>query len=41
MIDEVELTMNGDELAAAAAGIEAGDRILVLGDDRRTRPPNS
>jgi membrane-associated protease RseP (regulator of RpoE activity) len=31
VIDEVEVTMNGDESPAAAAGIESGDRILVLG----------
>ena len=37
VIDEVELTMNGDESPAAAAGIESGDRILVLGGvDRPT-----
>ncbi len=37
VIDEVEMTMNGDESPAAAAGIEAGDRILVLGGvDRPT-----
>ena len=32
VIDEVEFTMNGDQSPAAAAGIQAGDRILVLGD---------
>lgn len=32
VIDQVELTLNGDQSPAAAAGIEAGDRILVLGD---------
>jgi membrane-associated protease RseP (regulator of RpoE activity) len=32
VIDEVEVTMNGDQSPAAAAGIQAGDRILVLGD---------
>jgi membrane-associated protease RseP (regulator of RpoE activity) len=32
VIDEVEVTMNGDQSPAAAAGIHAGDRILVLGD---------
>ena len=32
VIDEVELTMNGDQSPAAAAGIQAGDRVLVLGD---------
>jgi membrane-associated protease RseP (regulator of RpoE activity) len=31
VIDEGEMTMNGDESPAAAAGIQAGDRILVLG----------
>jgi membrane-associated protease RseP (regulator of RpoE activity) len=32
VIDEVETTLNGDESPAAAAGIVAGDRIVVLGD---------
>jgi len=32
VIDEVEVIMNGDQSPAAAAGIRAGDRILVLGD---------
>jgi membrane-associated protease RseP (regulator of RpoE activity) len=32
VIDQVELTLNGDRSPAAAGGIEAGDRILVLGD---------
>ncbi len=32
VIDAVEVTMNGDQSPAAAAGIEAGDRILVLGE---------
>jgi membrane-associated protease RseP (regulator of RpoE activity) len=32
VIDQVESTLNGGESPAAAAGIEAGDRILRLGD---------
>jgi membrane-associated protease RseP (regulator of RpoE activity) len=32
VIDEVELTMNGDQGPAAAAGVRSGDRILLLGD---------
>ncbi|MGZ8580080.1 MAG: M50 family metallopeptidase [Actinomycetota bacterium] len=35
VIDAVEVTMNGDQSPAAAAGIEAGDRILVLGEVER------
>jgi membrane-associated protease RseP (regulator of RpoE activity) len=31
VIDQVEVTMNGKESPAAAAGIEAGDRIVRLG----------
>lgn len=32
VIDAVELTMNGDESPAAAAGLMAGDRIVRLGE---------
>ncbi|HWC72102.1 MAG TPA: M50 family metallopeptidase [Actinomycetota bacterium] len=32
VIDEVELTLNGDQSPAAAAGLESGDQILRLGD---------
>jgi membrane-associated protease RseP (regulator of RpoE activity) len=32
VIDEVEATLNGDESPAAAAGLEAGDRIVRLGE---------
>ena len=32
VIDEVEQTLNGDRSPAAAGGVQAGDRILVLGD---------
>ena len=32
VIDEVEVTLNGDESPAAAAGLQAGDRIVRLAD---------